>query len=131
MRNKFIFLFVFLFFAQCTVPAEQISMELNSLYVLEKGLYDHYHEKVKVAMFRYTDPQIRNKEIDRLNFELTERIKKIQSDIDGLLSQGKGNYSKETMQKILDDTAETRTEMELSKKLYENTLSRGLSFIEV
>jgi uncharacterized protein (UPF0305 family) len=131
MRNKFIFLFVFLFFAQCAVPAEQISMELNSLYVLGKSLYDHYHEKVKDAMFRYTDPQIRNKEIDRLNFELTERIKKIQSDIDGLMSQGKGNYSKETMQKILDDTEETRTEMELSKKLYENTLSRGLSFIEV
>ncbi|NPV02906.1 MAG: hypothetical protein HPY53_16150 [Brevinematales bacterium] len=131
MRNKFIFLFVFLFFAQCAVPAERISLELNSLYVLGKSLYDHYHEKVKDAMFRYTDPQVRNKEIDRLNFELTEQIKKIQSDIDGLLSQGRSNYSKETMQKILDDTAETRTEMELSKKLYENTLSRGLSFIEV
>ena len=83
MRNKFIFLFVFLFFAQCTVPAEQISMELNSLYVLEKGLYDHYHEKVKVAMFRYTDPQIRNKEIDRLNFDssISVRVSAVSSRI--------------------------------------------------
>jgi hypothetical protein len=106
-------------------------MELNTLYVLGKTLYDHYHEKVKDAMFRYTDPQVRNKEIDRLNFELSEQIKKVESEIDSLLSHGEGSYSPEVMKKILDETEETRSEMDLSKKLYDNTLSRGLSFIEV
>ncbi|OHD53877.1 MAG: hypothetical protein A2Y33_05180 [Spirochaetes bacterium GWF1_51_8] len=115
----------------CTIPVEQFSMELQSLYMLRKELYDHYRAKIQEAMLRYADPQVRNKEVARLDNELLSRMIKIESEIASMTTKGESDYGKETMNGILAEMKEIIEESDFAKKLYENTHSRGMSFIEV